>query len=321
MQPLRDAGNPDGYRLTALRTQGVAMKPMSASNPDLIEHYIRAHSDRWRPGTQRLRRVQLRAVAHDLAPTALDQVTEDDLYAWATRLRGAPETRASYIAAVRGLYRWMSTKARPRLRSDDPAAILDRPRVPVRPPRPMLDGNYDLAIRAADGNQEMLAWLALAGCSGLRCCEIAWLQVTDISPLPNGQGLLRFEGKGGKVRTVPVGTAVMALLRPAMARRRGPVFRRPTDGRAHSPDRVSQLINRHLRDLGIDETAHQIRHRFGSDYHRADGDIFRQARLMGHRSVDTTLGYTATEPIDAVQFIELLTTRRLRPSRGGSAAA
>ncbi|WP_337830622.1 tyrosine-type recombinase/integrase [Pseudonocardia sp. TMWB2A] len=289
-------------------------------NGELIEHYVRAHSDRWRPGTQRLRRIQLRVVADAIAPALLCSATEDDLYEWAVRLRGAPETRASYIAAVRGLYRWMSSRSRPRIRIDDPAAILDRPRVPIRLPRPMLDSNYELALLGAQGDPEMLTWLALAGCSGLRCCEIAWLQVTDVTPLPSGQAMLRFEGKGGKVRPVPIGTAVMRLLRPSLVKRRGPMFRRTSDGRAHTPDRVSQLINRHLRGLGIDETAHQIRHRFGSDYHREDGDVFRQARLMGHRSVDTTLGYTATEPIDAVEFIEMLTTRRLRPDRMPPAA-
>jgi site-specific recombinase XerC len=55
----------------------------------------------------------------------------------------------------------------------------------------------------------MYLWLGLMGCSGLRCCEIAWMQTTDVEPLESGGGLLHIEGKGGKRRTVPAGEMLM----------------------------------------------------------------------------------------------------------------
>lgn len=291
------------------------------TNDYVIAEYLHTHRDRWRPGTIKLRRLQLHALARQLTPATIATATEDDLYRWRDQLTGAPETVSSYVSAARGLFRWMTTRARPRIRPDDPAAVLDRPRVPARPPRPMLDAHFDLALRCAATNPEMFVWLVLAGCSGLRCCEIAWMQTTDVEELAGGGALLHIVGKGGKRRTVPAGAALMEALRPFLRGPRGPVFTRPSDGQAHTPDRVSQLINRHLRDLGIHETAHSLRHRFGTDYHAIDPDLFRQATLMGHASLDMTRRYTEVSPLEAVRFVNDLTDRRLGggPSRGRAA--
>lgn len=295
--------------------------PSNITNEYVIAEYLHAHRDRWRRGTIKLRRLQLHALARALHPARLITATEDDLYRWRDQLTGAPETLSSYVSAARGLFRWMTVRARPRLRSDDPAAVLDRPRVPTRLPRPMLDTHFDRALRCAATNPEMFVWLVLAGCSGLRCCEIAWMQSTDVEELSGGGALLHIVGKGGKRRTVPAGAALMETMRPFLRGPRGPVFTRPSDGQAHTPDRVSQLINRFLRELGIHETAHSLRHRFGTDYHAIDPDLFRQASLMGHASLDMTRRYTEVSPLEAVRFVNDLTDRRLAggPRRGWAA--
>lgn len=295
------------------------MIPMQLDNDVVLSEYLRyqtqsAHG--WRPATVRVRKCQLQLLAEALAPTRLIDATEDDIAAWSEHLTGQPETIASYTSMVRGLYRWMSVKARPRLRSDDPSVILERPRIPEALPRPMLDRHYDLALACAVSSPEMYLWLGLMGCSGLRCCEVAWLQVSDIEQLDTGAGLLHLTGKGGKQRTVPVGAMLLLTMRPFLAGR-GPVFTRPTDGRAHTPAAVSQRVNDFLREVGVPapQRAHSLRHRFGTDYHAIDVDLYRQAKLMGHSSVDTTARYTEVSPVEAAKYIEQLTRRRL--GRGG----
>ncbi|MFR9807420.1 tyrosine-type recombinase/integrase, partial [Pseudonocardia sp. RS010] len=87
-----------------------------------------------------------------------------------------------------------------------------------------------------------------------------------------------------------------------------------TDGRAHTPNSVSAKTNRFLHEIGVPATAHQLRHRFGTDLHALDPDLYRQAKLMGHASMNTTQRYTAVEPIEAARYIEQLTLRRIRPT-------
>jgi site-specific recombinase XerD len=157
------------------------------------------------------------------------------------------------------------------------------------------------------------------GCSGLRCCEVAWLHVGDVELREDGRGILHVTGKGGKRRPVPIGATIAMTLQPFLMRR-GPVFTRPSDGQAYRPRGVSEKTNTFLRGIGITETAHQLRHRFGTDYHELDVDLFRQAQLMGHSSVVTTKRYTAVSPLEAAQYVELLTQRRLRRAAGRRAA-
>lgn len=282
-------------------------------NDTVIDRFLRAQQSRGcRPETLRIRRSQLQRLARDLAPTPLATATEEHLVAWYESLTGTPGTIASYTSAARTLFRWMSFKARPRLRSDDPAAILDRPHVPAGVPRPIASDKYELALACAVSDPEMYAWLGLMGCSGLRACEIAWLQVADVEPREDGSGLLHIVGKGGKRRTVPAGPQLMTVLHLFAGRRgAGPVFTRPSDGQAHTPRAVSAKVAAFLRELQIPATGHQLRHRWGTDYHALDPDLFRQAKLMGHGSVNTTQLYTAVDPAEAVRHVAALTRRRL----------
>lgn len=302
---------------------------LGLDNDLVIARYIAARvssGKRWRPATERVRTYQLRTVADQIAPATFLTVGEDDLIRWHQQLTGSAETIASYTSAVRGLFRWMTVYARPRLRETDPSIILERPRVPTPPPRPMLERHYQLALACAVSQPEMYLWLGLMGCSGLRCCEVAWLMVGDVEPLDEGGGLLHVTGKGGKRRTVPAGEMLMLTMRPFL-HGRGPVFTRPSDGLAHTPKGVSERVNTFLSGLGIRQTAHTLRHRFGTDYHALDPDLYRQAKLMGHSSVDTTQRYTEVSPVEAARHIEALTARRLRtagaagPSRRGSRVA
>jgi integrase/recombinase XerC len=305
---------PRDGRKTARELRVVQSLPEVSNDAAIAAYLAYQKVNGWRPKTIEVRVDQLRRIGRQL-PVPFVAATEDDVVAWHSRLEGKPETRASYVSALKVFFRWMVAYARPRLRIDDPTLILERPRIPVAQPRPMLDRHYDLALACAVSNPELYLWLGLMGCSGLRCCEIAWMQVGDVEHLDNGSGLLHITGKGGKQRTVPIGQMLLLTMRPFLTGR-GPVFTRPSDGRAHTPKGVSARVNVFLRGVGVpvQHTAHTLRHRFGTDYHALDPDLYRQAKLMGHSSVDTTQRYTEISPAEAAQYIERLTLRRLRPS-------
>lgn len=283
------------------------------SSEDLIRAYLdHKRASGWRPNTVKIRALQLHKIATELAPATFLDATEEQLLAWHDHRPGLPETRASYASAVHGIYRWLTRTTR--MRPDDPSLILDRPRIPQAQPRPMHDRHYDLALACAVANPEMYLWLGLMGCSGLRCCEVAWMNVGDVEQRDDGSGLLHITGKGGKQRVVPAGPMLMLTMQPFL-RGRGPVFTRPSDGKAHTPNMVSYRVSKHLQDCGVPapNRAHSLRHRFGTDYHALDHDLYRQAKLMGHASVDTTQLYTAISPIEAARYVAQLTEWRLQP--------
>ncbi|MCF7548505.1 tyrosine-type recombinase/integrase [Pseudonocardia sp. WMMC193] len=298
-------------------TTGATALRAELGDQEVIARYFGSPNVRgWRPETRRVRHAQLTKISRELG-APFTSATEEDVLAWAERLDGKPETLSSYVSAIKVLFRWMSTKARPRLRLDDPTVILDRPRVPEATPRPIASDQFDLALACAVSDPVMYAWLGLMGCCGFRCCEIAWFRGTDVEPIPGGGALLHIEGKGGKKRTVPAGKHLMRVLAPFVDRAgAGPVFPRPSDGGPHTPGRVSTKVNGFLAELRIPATAHQLRHRWGTDYHELDPDLFRQAKLMGHASVVTTARYTAVSPAEAARHVEELTQRRL--GRGGT---
>lgn len=276
-------------------------------NNSLIGEYMKNRRHDWRPETRRVRTYQLKAISDQIPE--LITVTSDDLINWYDQLSGSNETIGQYVSTVRGLCGWM---ARRRIRDDNPAFVLDRPSVPKRQPRPMLEKHYELAIACALSEPELYVWLGLMGCSGFRCCEIAWARTYEVEAQADNGGIARVVGKGGKRRAIPIGSNLMLSLRPFLAGS-GPIFTKE-NGDAWTPAAVSKRTNRFLRSLNIPETAHSLRHRFGTDYHAIDPDVFRQAAIMGHASVNTTLLYTEVTPAAAAEYVDMLTRRRL--SRG-----
>lgn len=284
----------------------------------LINRYItfRCNSGKrpWRPKTVQARTWALKSIsswmrqAPGLEPATMLTMTRSHVERWRLGLSGAPETVHALVSTMRGLGRWMVIHE---LRSDDPTVTLECPIVPPAQPRPIDSREYDLALACALAYPEIYLMLGLMGCCGLRCCEIAWLRTLDVEHLDNGGLVLHVIGKGGKRRPVPTGKYLAASLTPFLAAH-GPVFTRPSDGEAYRPDGVGYHVNRFLRSVGCTATAHQLRHRFGTDYHELDPDLYRQATIMGHASVNTTQRYTLISPLEAAEYIERMSRRRLR---------
>lgn len=142
------------------------------------------------------------------------------------------------------------------------------------------------------------AAVTLMALGGLRRAEVVGLTKDALVERPDGFSL-RFTGKGGKTRTVPLSTAAHPSLVEWLAVRvRVPtvvphVFV-TTAGRPVDP----QQIKRDCRRLGdrigarFRLTPHVLRRTFATRALRASGDIRSVQVLLGHASIQTTEVYT-----------------------------
>ena len=170
----------------------------------------------------------------------------------------------------------------------DPTAKIIRPRLRKHLPRPAASDQLAEALRLAD--PQFRCWLTLAAYQGLRVQEIAGLERRDVlddegaPPCRPGQ-----RTQGEDVSLHPEARAALEELpMPPVGR----IFRRPRGG-PFTPAQLSQVFNRALQNHGVDATAHQLRHWFGTHLLRATHDLRVVQEAMGHSSPQTTAIYTA----------------------------
>lgn len=262
------------------------------------------------------RRDQLRRFARTLdidTDSTLLCVTPEDLEGWQQSMVGlSARYRQTATAHVRSFYRWA---ARVELIDRDPSVRMTSVRVPASLPRPIGEDDLSMAIDCAP--DRLRPMLVLAAYAGLRAMEIAGLmrdQVHDHADPP----VLHITGKGGRERIVPMSERVVLELRAHSLPSRGFVFpRHDGSGGQNSPARISHLLNEYLHDMGVPDTLHALRHRFGSQMYQASRDLRVTQELMGHASPTTTAGYVAWSSVAAVIAVEALPGARVEePSNG-----
>lgn len=197
--------------------------------------------------------------------------------------------RYQLICHLHMVYRWAQRYG---YADSDPTELVERPRLPRSLPRPARAAGVDEAIRA--GTKRMAAMISLMADAGLRCCEVSRLDWRDVDL---GAGVLVVRhGKGGRDRMVGIPPRLMICL-AALDETQGPVATRG------NPQMVSRNVGKFLRRMGVDATAHQLRHLYGTRLYEATaGDLLAVQNAMGHASVATTQIYAA---IDARRAIEV----------------
>jgi integrase len=219
--------------------------------------------------------------------------TREDLAVWLSSRDLAPESRRAYRSHLRGFYRWCVDEG---LLERSPAERIPPVKVPPRLPRPVSEEELAMALRHAD--PRMRAWLLLMAYGGLRCLEVAALCPQDVHPGPPIVFRLRVT-KGGAEAVVPAHPSVLESLAELPVR----------DGLwwTCSAHHVSRTTSCYLRGIGLDATAHRLRHFAGSSWYRASGnDLLVTAQLLRHGSVRTTQGYAAISPERAAQVVSSL---------------
>lgn len=221
-----------------------------------------------------------------IAPRSADEATQDDVQAYLDSRRLAPRSRYTNISHLHAFYVWGMNAE---LLAHDPTARIVRPRLRQGLPRPIADADLMMAFEAADAR--MRSWLCLAAYEGLRCQEIAGIERQDVLDTQSPPLLIVSHGKGGQQRVLPLNAETELALRSYGMPRAGRLYLLD-NGRPITPTRVSQLINRFLHGLGIDSTAHTLRHWFGTRVYADTGhDLLATQQFLGHASPVTTSVY------------------------------
>jgi integrase/recombinase XerD len=239
---------------------------------------------------------------------AADRAGLYDYLAWRSHEGWSPRSNSRLLSALRAFYGW---RVRQGLRSDDPTALLEPPRLPRLLPKALAEGEVDRLLAAADvDSAEGLrdrAMLELMYACGLRVSELVALPANGVNLR---QGVLRVTGKGGKERLVPLGDEArhwldryLAESRPALAGGRpvpvdaggdAPLFIGP-GLRAPTRQAFWTTVKRHAVAAGIDPgrvSPHGLRHSFATHLLNRGADLRSLQMLLGHSSLSTTQIYT-----------------------------
>lgn len=166
------------------------------------------------------------------------------------------------------------------------------------------------------------ALLALLVACGLRRDELVRLEVRHLQVREERWVLLNMEGKGRRVRTVPIPLWVKQLLDRWLAESElteGPLFRTLRKGgtlgpaEAVSEDLVYALVRRAGKAIGHpDLTPHDLRRTCAKLCRKAGGELEQIQLLLGHASIQTTERYLGTRQ-DLVQAVNDRMKIRLEP--------
>jgi len=221
--------------------------------------------------------------------------TRQDVEAWIDGRPLGARARYSAVSHLSAFYRWAM---REELAVGDPTILVDRPRLPARLPRPVPADLVDVLVDGVAGTDLEVPVLLMLD-AGLRCIEVARLTWADVDLV---DGTLYVYGKGNRERLVGVPRRLRHALYLAQPSAGGGVV----IGRAWSPARVSQVLGARFRELGVDVSAHRLRHTYATRLYRATGGDLRAVQMtLGHASVATTAMYAAID-VDRVTAVAAL---------------
>jgi integrase/recombinase XerC len=230
----------------------------------------------------------------DMAPHHLRRA------AAALRARGlAGRSIARTLSSWRGFFRWL---ARHHGLVQNPCAGLRAPKSPKALPKALApDAAHQLLERDPASALEACdrAMFELCYSSGLRLAELVGMDEPSARSVVR-DGEVTVTGKGGKTRTVPVGTQARAALGAWLAARAS--LARPGEhalfvgarGARVNPAVVRHRLARWARaaGLGVHVHPHMLRHSFASHVLQSSGDLRAVQEMLGHASISTTQVYT-----------------------------
>jgi integrase/recombinase XerC len=233
------------------------------------------------------------------------------------RGRLAAATIAKDLSGIRSYCRWC---IKAKLRGDDPTLDLEWPKKIEPIPRALklremrlLDQILDTPLPILDVKRRhvigrhnraiLLMWYA-----GLRISEVPGLDWRDVD-LDAGELTVR-NGKGGKDRGVAIHRRLLANLSETPEERQIGAVCGKLNGKPMSYTSMPHIFSdRYLKGLGLDISAHQLRHSFALNLLRAGADIRQIQVQMGHASLETTQRYLALDFDDKRRAIDKLPDR------------
>ena len=204
------------------------------------------------------------------------------------------------LVTVRGLCRWMVLEGR---RTEDPSENLESPRVWKKLPEVLsLDQVEELLSQPDPTKHRGLrdkAMLEVLYATGLRVSELVSLQIRD---LRLDLGYLHCQGKGGKVRAVPLGSTAREALEQYLNRSRRSLLKGKDShviflnyrGQGMTRQGFWKILRNYGRQAGIRLSLkpHALRHSFATHLLKRGADLRAVQMMLGHSDISTTQIYT-----------------------------
>ncbi|MBW8312264.1 MAG: site-specific tyrosine recombinase XerD [Rhizobium sp.] len=234
----------------------------------------------------------------------LADVDREVLFAYLAERTAAGYAARSNARLLSALRAYFGQQARLGLRSEDPTARLDPPKLGRSLPKALSESEVEALLQAPDTESPAglrdRAMVELMYATGLRVSELVNLPATALNLR---QGVLRVMGKGSKERLVPLGEEAQHWLqryldeaRPVLAGGRvaAPLFLGREAG-ALSRQQFWNVVKRLAVLSGIDParvSPHGLRHSFATHLLNHGADLRTLQMLLGHSSLSTTQIYT-----------------------------
>lgn len=210
-------------------------------------------------------------------------------------------TQARWISSIKAFFKYLVDDE---IRADNPATLLEGPKLGLYLPDTLSFDDVDRIIRAIDvsndlGKRNHCMIEVLYGC-GLRVSELIDLKISNI----NFKELyLKVDGKGDKARFVPLAKFTANLIKSYISdvRSKYKINKKCEDilflnsrGSAMSRVIVFIIIKELTEKAGINKkiSPHTFRHSFATHLLQNGADLRYIQEMLGHSSITTTEIYT-----------------------------
>lgn len=295
-------------RAAELRALTLSLPPPNASDLASIEQFldvIWAENGLARATLASYRR-DLEGAARWLASNSQALVVAqraqlNELLAWRSQAKYSARSTTRLISTLRAFFAWQVRSGR---RADDPAALLETPKLPRSLPKALGEGQIEMLLNApdldtAEGLRDK-AMLELMYASGLRVSELVNIDAIGINLR---QGVVRVTGKGNKERLVPIGAEAQHWLERYLAESRPKLLGKRqvralfVDRNAESPSRQAfwGSVKKYAAVAGLAPeriSPHGLRHSFATHLLNHGADLRALQMLLGHSALSTTQIYT-----------------------------
>lgn len=219
-------------------------------------------------------------------PLGIEHAYEHELVTAIAKAHYSVATRRAYTIHLQQFCRYAADPRRDVGMSYDPSAGLALPRVPRGIPRPI--SAAERATILGEAREPIRTWSEVALLSGMRCCELAGIDL-DLGDIDQDRVFVR-RGKGGKSREIPTHPTIWALVKDVP----GGMFAHTPDGRPVDAAYISiRTVMHYRRSLHLRTVSmHRLRDTFATDLLDAGVDIRVIQELLGHESLASTQKYT-----------------------------
>jgi integrase/recombinase XerC len=245
-------------------------------------------------------------------------LSEHELRRWVaaeSRAGRSPRSIARRLSAWRGFYDWLAEQGQA---DCNPARGVRAPRPARRLPKALSPDQTLSLLEAGEPEPDALeairdkAMLELFYSCGLRLSELGSLDVHYFDGISSswysvGESEVTVTGKGGRRRSVPVGSHARRALEQWIAVRQKWLATKPlADSRPlfisrHGSRLANRTMQARLKRLAIERGIpanlhpHVLRHSFASHLLQSSGDLRAVQELLGHASIATTQIYTSLD--------------------------